>query len=108
MHDKLISLETYFLAKGKGLDIPAKTTQSLLQKILRDQYGIHIELRIDGWGSDDKVMDDFLCYRGFVWRVGHPRPTSNEDFGAADYEGILEVALREALVYVNLDKQIPT
>lgn len=72
-------------------------TQSFLQKWLREEHGIHIELLIDGWSDDDCVTDDFLCYRCFIWQVGKPRPKHNEDLGAGEYEKMFEIGLQEAL-----------
>ena len=72
-------------------------TQSLLAKWLREKHNIHIELIMDGWGNDDCVNDEFLCYRCFIWQVGKPRPKHTEDLGAGEYEKIFEIGLQEAL-----------
>lgn len=78
-------------------------TQSLLAKWLREEHGIHIELLIDGWGDDNCVTDDFLCYRCFIWQVGKPRPKHNEDLGAGEYEKMFEIGLQEALKLIKND-----
>ena len=88
-----------YLRKEDTSDVESVSapTQSLLAKWLREEHGIHIELLIDGWGNDDCVNDEFLCYRCFIWQVGKPKPKYNEDLGAGEYEKIFEIGLQEAL-----------
>jgi hypothetical protein len=46
------------------------------------QKGIIIELIVDGWGDNDCVSNEFLCYRIFIWQIGKPKPHHNDDIGA--------------------------
>ncbi len=46
------------------------------------QKGIIIELIVDGWGDDNCVNEEYLCYRIFIWQIGKPKPHHNDDLGA--------------------------
>jgi len=46
------------------------------------QKGIIIELIVDGWGDDNCVSEEYLCYRIFIWEIGKPKPHHNDDLGA--------------------------
>jgi len=46
------------------------------------QKGIIIELIVDGWGDDNCVNEENLCYRIFIWQIGKPKPHHNDDLGA--------------------------
>jgi hypothetical protein len=47
-----------------------------------EQKGIIIELIVDGWGDDNCVSKENLCYRVFIWQIGKPKPKHNDDLGA--------------------------
>ena len=81
-----------------GYSVP---TQSLLQRWLREEHGIYIELIIDGWDNDNKVSEKNLGYRAFIWEVEKPKPKPHEDLGMCDFEIILEIALYEALKQIK-------
>jgi hypothetical protein len=51
-------------------------------EFLRLKYGIIIELLVDGWGDDNSISNEFLCYRIFIWQIGKPKPHHNDDVGA--------------------------
>ena len=79
----------------------AAPTQSLLQRWLREKHGIYIELIVDGWGDDNCISSDNLCYRAFIYQVGQPKPGPADDLGASSYEKILEVALQDGLNLIS-------
>lgn len=126
MEDKLISFETAKLAKGKGFDINTKgsydltngvrlnmnyivghynckdvcciTTQSLLQKWLREEHDFHIYIVPNGDNSGWKIANvrdvkvDRLVY--------HIRDNF-ESIKFNTYEESLEVGLQEALKLIK-------
>ncbi len=69
----------------------------LCRKWLQEKYGIYIELIIDGWQDDNCVKKDYICYRLFIWQIGKPKPLPHEDFGAGEYEKMLEIGLYKGL-----------
>ena len=91
---------------GYGITCSAPT-QTILSKWLREVHKIYIELIIDGWGSDELVSEEHLCYRAFIWKVGEPRPKPHHDLGCGKYEKILEIALHTTLIFYfeSLKKQ---
>jgi len=65
------------------------------------QKGIIIELIVDGWGDDDCVSEEFLCYRIFIWQVGKPKPHYNDDVGALPTpQEAYSVAIDNVLRYI--------
>lgn len=120
IYETYIKFETALLAKSKGftlrtlgshtynyykddgrngcvswghlhLDNAAIAPQHLLQRWLRDEHGIYIELLVDGW-------DDNICHRIFIWEKGKAKPEPHDDYGAyGKYEDALEFALQQAL-----------
>jgi len=64
---------------------------------LREKHKIYIELIIDGWENDEKITDEYIGYRAFVWKVSEPKPHHNDDLGMSDYYTILKVAIEHAL-----------
>jgi hypothetical protein len=119
MTDQLISLETAKLAKEKGfanefdwLSQGSFPTQSLLQKWLRETYGLSVEVnfniylaeRMNGWYwrivftkhyiksfTNLNIVNNTCCYIG-------SKANSKDLFTPySEYEEALEVALQEAL-----------
>ena len=69
----------------KNSEIPAHYTSApLYQQVVEwlRQKGIIIELIVDGWGDDNCVNEENLCYRIFIWQIGKPKPHHNDDLGA--------------------------
>lgn len=124
MTDKLISFETAKLAKEKGFNIPVNgvyvdngtlsfardndetdynwnkrkgysaPTQSLLQKWLREQYGIHILIRITIYDTFTGWILNPMFRNGSAERVIKTK-------GFKTYEEALEVGLQEALKLIT-------
>lgn len=69
-------------------------TQSLLQKWLRDEHSIHIEIQL----SSERPFNQFF-YR--IIHIGQYFTLSHDDFYSESYEVVLEKALQMAL------KEIP-
>ncbi len=128
INETYISFETAKLAKEKGFYIPCMyfyeenkiytydsymdwnklsdgkyiryncPTQALLQKWLRENNSIHIELLCDGWAShESNIVNNNLSYRAFIYKVGEPAPRPHDDIGCSNYETILELALQKSL-----------
>lgn len=72
-------------------------TQSVLRQWIQDTFNIYIELIIDGWGDNNNVSKDNLCYRAFIWEIGKPKPSHNDDLGAGDLNKILDICFIEIL-----------
>lgn len=117
MREELISFDTDRLAKEKGFDLHICTcggypecicdqdkerpTQSLLQRWLREEHGLHIEVCVD-------LCDDLetMCFRGFniLTMKEYDRVyTSNEFYKL--YEEVLEKGLMQGLKLVNIHKR---
>jgi len=132
MKEQLVSFETALLAKEKGFtitecfyginssmiyDVNKKAkpsyqntqedevdapTQSLLQKWLRDEYGIHIELRANMTKNDLTTSENYMIVIKDITDNRHtlydsPQTISEKDSNTTNYEQALEQGLQEAL-----------
>jgi hypothetical protein len=80
MYDYQLEDLDYSIGIGGNLVI-TKYQQWQVVEWLR-QKGIIIELIVDGWGDDNCVNEEYLCYRIFIWQIGKPKPHHNDDLGA--------------------------
>lgn len=114
--EQLITFETAKLAKEKGFDLIANSqqltshdvgqgvkltghslpTQSLLQKWLRNNYNIWVNLEISNAG----IFPEILEIKDGVINVDE-RVTINKVFSKNEYELALETGLLEALKLIN-------
>lgn len=130
MREQLITFETAILAKEKGFKLGAgweirslynikdqttfcektkptpkhaceRCTQSLLQKWLREEYGIHIKIMVvddspNKWCAEVyKIDGTHITYSFELFELNN-----NELFKS--YEEVLELALQEALKLIKL------
>lgn len=106
MEERVISLETDKLAKEKGINleqcrcggfpecicVDKRSTQSLLQKLLREKYNIHI------W-----IVPMYLNYPNFKYdyHIEDFQRHIISDKGCKTYDQALEEALIESLKYID-------
>ena len=101
MKEELITFDTAKIAKEKGFDLIARhqlPTQSLLQRWLREEHNLHIELETD-------LYDDMktVCFRGYaiVALVNFKNPHSISFKVFKTYEEALEAGLYQALLLIK-------
>jgi hypothetical protein len=80
-----ISDSRNFKNKGK------KLTLENVRRWLEETHKTYVELIVDGWGDDNGITK--VYYRGFIWKLGHPRPEPYEDLGCSYREHMLIIAL---------------
>ena len=112
IHDEICTYEVCKLAQEKGFNVPtdfcyehngclvrcgsiAAPTQSLLQRWLREQKGIHISIDYQQGVDEDCPSYDYSVYR---WPINTDAFVSEEwKDGYSTYELALEDALKYAL-----------
>ena len=62
-----------------------------------EHFGLYIEWSIDGWGTDECVSKENICYRLFIWEVGKPKPHHNSDLGAGSRAQMNPVGLKDLI-----------
>lgn len=73
-------------------EVPLHNILFLIERV----YKVRFELLIDGWGDDNCVSEELLCYRVFIWEIGKPKPKVYDDIGAYKTR---EEALDHSLIY---------
>ena len=65
-------------------------------------FGLYVEWLVDGWGEDECVSKENICYRIFIWEVGKPKPSPSDDLGAGSREQMNPLILKELIRITNM------